>query len=127
MDRTSDAGGPLEVRPSSVDGRGIFACRHISSGERIGYFEGRGTDRPTYHSVNFDGENVEPTGDLRFLNNSCDANAEFRGRWLFSRRDIAHDEEVTIDYMATEDTISNPFSCRCGSANCRKVLGDFRP
>jgi SET domain-containing protein len=123
----SPEANPLEVRPSAIAGRGIFAKRPIVDAERIGYFEGRQIDHPTYHSVMFGDIHVEPSGDLRFLNNSCDANAEFRGRSLFARRAIAHDEEVTIDYLATEETISNPFSCHCGSSNCRGVLGDPPP
>jgi SET domain-containing protein len=75
--------------------------------------------------VTFGDENVEPSGDLRYLNNSCEANSEFRGRSLFARRAIAPDEEVTIDYLATEEEISSPFLCHCGSANCRKVVGNL--
>jgi SET domain-containing protein len=116
---------PLEVRPSAIAGRGIFAKRAIAEAERIGYFEGLQIDHPTYHSVMFGDVHVEPSGDLRYLNNSCDANAEFRGRSLYARKAIPLDGEVTIDYLATEETISSPFSCHCGAPNCRKVLGDL--
>ena len=121
----SSEANPLEVRPSEIAGRGLFARRALAERERIGHFEGVTIDHPTYHSVTFGDEIVEPSGDLRYLNNSCDANSEFRGRSLFARRPIAQDEEVTIDYLATEETISSPFVCHCGSANCRKVVGDL--
>jgi hypothetical protein len=64
----------------------------------------------------------------RFINHSCDPNAELQ-RWtvagltrigIFSTKDIAAGEEITYDYQffTSEET-----ACRCGAANCRGYLG----
>lgn len=64
----------------------------------------------------------------RFINHSCDPNAELQ-RWqvkgytrigIFALRDIAAGEEITYDYQffTAEET-----ACRCGTAKCRGYLG----
>jgi len=66
--------------------------------------------------------------NARFINHSCDPNAELQ-RWnvggldriaIFAVRDIAEGEEVTYDYQffTSEET-----KCECGAARCRGFLG----
>jgi SET domain-containing protein len=39
-------------------------------------------------------------------------------------RDIAPDEELTIDYATCYDTRMTPFDCQCGSPQCRgRIVG----
>ena len=86
---------------------------------KITYFEGRETDQDTRYSLLLDGKRIEPTGELKYLNHSCNPNAYFSDRWLVASRDISIGDEITIDYFATENMISYPFICHCGAENCR--------
>jgi hypothetical protein len=44
------------------------------------------------------------------------------GQMVFvARRDIAAGEELTLDY-ATIDHDSEPMACRCGAADCRRLI-----
>jgi hypothetical protein len=113
----------LTSASSSVGGTGVFAVEEILAGETLGYFEGHEVAAPTGFSLTFDGKIIEPTSGLRHLNHSCSANAEFRGRYLVAKRSIARDEEVLIDYLATEADVSIPFECNCGSKRCRGHIG----
>lgn len=111
----------VRVGPSSVHGKGVFAKIGFAQGQRIGYFEGYEVSSDTLHSffVKATGQRIEPTGPLRYLNHSCDANAHFEGLWLCASHDIKEGEEITIDYSETEQPISNSFVCMCGASNCR--------
>jgi SET domain-containing protein len=109
----------LSVEESPIQGKGVFAERSLHAGERIGYFEGYQVDHDTAYSLTFGNRRIEPTGILRHLNHSCSPNAWFQGRRLTALREIAPGEEITIDYIATESTISHHFHCDCMSKNCR--------
>ena len=109
-----------------VDGKGncVFAKKDIMAGEMIGYCEGYEISNHTKYSLYLEGKIIEATGILRNLSHSCDPNAFFIDdkRWLYALRDIQKGMEITIDYERTEAIISNPFICRCGSPNCRRVI-----
>lgn len=105
--------------PSRIHGIGVFARAEFSSGERIAYFRGYEIDRDTPYSLVLDGKRIEPTGELRYLNHSCSPNARFSSRWLVASDDISAGEEITVDYLATENMIYHHFVCKCGAHNCR--------
>lgn len=109
-------------RKSSVQGRGVFAASSLSAGQTIAYFEGYETDQNTRYALSADGKRFEGTGELRYINHSCDPNSHFDGRSLIASRDIAEGEEILIDYLATEDTIFSHFQCHCGADNCRGTI-----
>lgn len=69
--------------------------------------------------------------DGRFVNHSCAPNCEIQ-KWsvnglfrmaLFSLRDIRPDEELTYDYNFSLFNPSEGQPCRCGSEQCRGVIG----
>ena len=107
------------IKPSPIHGKGVFAWTRLSRGQRIVNFEGYEIDHDTRYSLVLDGKRIEPTGKLRYLNHSCAPNAHFYGRRLVASRDIFHGEEITIDYLATENMIYHHFTCKCGAKNCR--------
>ena len=107
----------------TAKGEAVFALIDIPRNAEIGEFEGYEVDHDTQHSLTLDGVTIEPTGILRFLSHSCEPNAYFKGRMLFAMRLIKKEEEITIDYMVTEQSFSHPFECRCGSSKSRKKLG----
>jgi hypothetical protein len=111
-----------------VDGKGkcVFAKTNIIPGETIGYFEGYEIYSNTMYSLSLEGKIIEATGILRNLSHSCDPNASFEkgGRWLYALKNIEKGTEVTIDYERTERILCAPFVCKCGSPNCRGVIGN---
>jgi hypothetical protein len=112
----------IVIQQSPIHGKGVFARTKLSAGQKIAYFEGYEIDHDTRYSLGLDGKRIEPTGKLRYLNHSCAQNAHFRGRWLVASRDISHDEEITVDYLATENMIYHHFTCKCGAKNCQKLI-----
>ena len=53
-------------------------------------------------------------------NHSCDPNTAYDGLNVIATRDIALNEELTLDYATFLDETMEPFNCECGSGNCRK-------
>ena len=106
--RENDAelGELVEVRPSSIHGRGVFAVRAIARDEYIGTFFGPPARRDGMHVLGVhDGESDSASvvgrigrNMLRFINHAAACNAEFDGFDLYALRAIASDEEITIDY-----------------------------
>jgi SET domain-containing protein len=46
-----------------------------------------------------------------------------RGEYVFrALRSVAAGEEVSWDYETFESELSNPFECRCGASNCRRLI-----
>jgi SET domain-containing protein len=115
----NDSERSLTVRKSPIQGRGVFAKRSLNTGKQIAYFEGYEIDYETAYSLTFGNKRIEPTGILKHLNHSCSPNTWFQGRWLIASREIKPGEEITIDYIATEPTISHHFHCDCMSKNCK--------
>lgn len=147
----STPAAPIAVRRSRVQGRGVFATRHIAPGERIVEYLGmrlthaeadaecpddEKVDR--HHTFLFavDDRTVIDGGrngnDARFINHSCDPNCEVvidrRRVFIHALRDIAEGEELFYDYWYQTDdsyTLSDLrriYPCRCGSGRCRGTL-----
>lgn len=100
----------VEVRESKVHGLGVFATRNFGSGEVVARFAGRRVDREGMYVVpQVDAlgktDHVELSGDVRFLNHSCSANAKLVRFALVAVKPIPRGKEVTIDY--------GPGACSC--------------
>ena len=130
----------VEVRPSGIEGLGIFATRAFRAGERIRRINvvrevtaeaplredlGERFDHCSYP----DGRVVLFGFPDRHINHSCDPNAweryEDDGSCLVARRDIAPGEEITCDYTVN---IAGGTAWPCGSGAPRclgQVRGDF--
>ncbi len=68
---------------------------------------------------------LEPPGV--FTNHSCQPNAGIRGDvFLVALRDLRAGEEIRFDYSTTMDEDHWTLECRCGSPNCRGLIGDFK-
>lgn len=125
---------PVQVRPSGIEGRGVFATRPFDTGEVI--------LRIAHNSVvNSEAEIPEewqnrwhwidnlPDGRLllmdepeRYINASCDPTAytRFTGNDcdVVARRPLKPGDEITTDYMIS--THNEPeWECRCGTPRCR--------
>ncbi|MGL4667066.1 MAG: SET domain-containing protein [Saezia sp.] len=140
----------LEVKHSSVHGKGLFALRAIPKGEKIIEYEGEhisweeaddrhphNPDDP-YHTFYFQLESsfVIDGGvngnESRWMNHSCDPNTEAYEEddervFIYAIKDIAAGEEVTYNYRLVLDEAYTPeleacYQCRCGSKNCRGTM-----
>ncbi|MGH7301098.1 MAG: SET domain-containing protein [Candidatus Rokuibacteriota bacterium] len=88
-----------EVRPSPIQGKGLFATRAVAKGEI-----------------------PERDASMLYTNHSCDPNLAIQGQIvLVAMRDIAPGEELTIDWATTDDG-DHEMQCRCGSAHCRGTV-----
>jgi len=56
------------------------------------------------------------------INHSCDPNAWLDGLNLAARRKIAAGEQITMDYGTFCNETLEPFTCTCGSSECRGVI-----
>lgn len=130
----------VQVRPSRIDGLGIFAERAFRAGERIRTInvvrevtaaaplrEEHGK-RAVYCAYP-NGRTVLYGPPDRHTNHSCDPNAyEMHDRdatYLVARRAIAPGDEVTCDYNINIVN-GTAWPCHCGAARCRgEVVGDF--
>lgn len=133
----------IDVRPSAIEGLGVFAARSFRMGERIRRVNivREVTDAAPLRPEA--GERIEhcayPSGKVvlwgfpdRHLNHTCDPNAytyeEGDGSavvYLVARRAIRADEELTVDYIVNTAGGSS-WPCHCGTARCRgATVGDF--
>jgi uncharacterized protein len=130
----------VEVKPSPIEGLGVFACRAFDAGERIrrvNVVREITADAPLrkdlgerFDHCDYSNNKVMLIGfPDRHLNHSCDPDAyiqyEEDGCYVVARRRITAGEEVTCDYNVN---IANgsAWPCHCGSRRCLgTVLGDF--
>ena len=75
-------------------------------------------ENPTKTSIQFENKHFED--DIgRYINHNCDPNtkiiklAKTDDIVLIPIKDIAINEEITINYNATEEKLSHPFKCDC--------------
>ena len=138
---------PIEVRDSSIHGRGAFATRPIRKGRRIIEYTGEhmpwdvasATEDPDDpHTFIFglsDGNQVINAAingnDARWINHSCDPNCEAIEEgdrvFIYALRDLEPGEELFYDYGLEIDEPRSPemekqFACFCGARNCRGTL-----
>ncbi len=128
----------LRIGWDTGEGRAV-ATRAISPGATIAQLDGTQVSEPTHFTVQIgEQEHLDPQGyapDERgngvrawgYLNHVCEPNAAVHGRTLLALRPIAHGEEVSIHYAATEFEMAEPFTCHCGGANCLGELRGYRP
>jgi len=138
MERGSRGEPLVEVRPSGIHGRGLFARRSFRRGDCIGVMRGTVIRAKFSPETSHVGPNwvglgwgewiiLERGNPVRFSNHACQPNVIVgRGRRLIALRPIAAGDEILLDYSTTEVDPYWRFSCRCGSAACRGAIGPFQ-
>ena len=140
----------VEVRPSPVAGRGVFALRRIRKGTLLLEYTGERISRAEADR-RYDDEAAGPDShvllfaldrrtvldgavggsDARFINHSCEPNCEAvieDGRIVFrALRTIQPDEELGYDYRLEKPgprtrEVEALYPCRCGASSCRGTL-----
>lgn len=128
----------LEVGPSVIDGKGVFAKESIPARRKIGEMRGeivsvrearrRIDGRRRIHVVEVSARSaIDATHSdsaLRHVNHSCAPNAVLRIRQgraeFYAIRDIEPGEEICADYG--ESHHEGRLRCRCGAPNCKGRL-----
>ena len=126
------------VRPSLIDGHGVFAAEFVPPHAKIGEIRGeaiscaegrrRAVRLHRIMIVEISGKTAidasRSTDPMRFTNHSCQANARLAinaGRIEFySLRPIAPGEEITVNYGRTHH--EGKLRCRCGAPGCVGAL-----
>jgi len=126
------------VRKSPIHGRGLFAIKPIKKGETVAVKGGHIFDRKKLKEIQPRlgpaeiqiGEDLfigpltrgQREGSMIFSNHSCDPNIGVAGQIVFvALRNIRAGEELTHDWATTDDDTYR-LKCKCGAANCRRVI-----
>lgn len=113
-------------------GIGVFAAVDFKANQPVGRVEGtiHPSDYRSDYCMSFDDGALEPEEPYRFVNHSCEPNCELieweitneetnekvYELWLHTIREIAKNEQLTIDY-GWDWKAAIP--CLCGSSKCR--------
>ena len=139
---------PVQIRPSGVHGRGVYATQFIPEDTRIIEYTGQRVawedapnDEDDPHTFNFgleNGEVIDPEvggNEARWINHCCDPNCEAIEEddriFIYAIRDIQPGEELFYDYALELDEpitkeLKQEFACHCGSSNCRGTMLDLK-
>ena len=139
----------MEVQPSRVLGKGVFALCHMAAGETLIEYVGqvismeeairRHPHDPmdpnhTFYFQLGDGRVIDGLhggNDSRWINHSCRPNCvpdEVNGRiFIKTRRPVFRGEELTFDYDLVSDEpmtaeLKARYACRCGVRKCRGTM-----
>ena len=127
-----------EIKPSPIQGRGLFARAAIAAGEIVAVKGGYVMTAPQWRALEpalgpaeiqiaedlviAPATTGEREDSMLFTNHSCDPNIALQGQIVFvAMRDIAAGEELTHDWATTDDG-DYTMTCRCGSARCRGTV-----
>jgi SET domain-containing protein len=128
----------LEIRATRKYGKGVFAAEDIEKGRIVWVLDGERMDAlDLVERVNADAENINDPLQIgkrtyidldevsRTFNHSCNPSTGIRKTSeMFALRGIKKGEELTYDYSATIAPTEWKMRCKCGSRNCRGILGD---
>lgn len=129
---------PMEVKPSAIDGRGLFTTVTLRPRQKIGEYEGElitqreGRKRAKTQKwiaiveVN-NGKSIDAgkkTTGFRFINHSCTPNTFMRilgeRAEFYALHSIKAGAELTLDYRDSHHDGKLP--CTCHSHNCRRFI-----
>jgi SET domain/D-ala D-ala ligase C-terminus len=132
---------PYYIKGNSIAGFGIYASRDIFCNELIFKGEERSQRLVTRRWVERHWGPAEQENFRRYAyalsnevyllwdddpagwapqNHSCQPNTAYDGLNVKALRNIAKNEELTLDYASFLDEHMEPFECHCGAPNCRK-------
>ncbi len=122
-----------EVRPSPIDGLGLFATSPIPAGEVVLRLGGVLIDddalaalTPPYSSLTVaHGHHLllDPVHPARYGNHSCDPTLwHADATTLVARADVPAGAELTVDYATHTGVGTWRMDCRCGTSRCRGAV-----
>ena len=134
----------VAVRPSPIAGRGLFATEDLPGGTVVSRLGGRLVDAPELRRLIEESAAgrapyvdsivvaqdrhlvLEPGGDNRFGNHSCDPNLGWVDEYtLATMADVPAGDELVNDYAMSTADAEYVLRCHCPSYRCRQmVAGD---
>lgn len=124
------------IGKSDINGKGIILAKDVKKdevilifkGKEVCYTEGVWWRGPNWLQVGYvRWIKPEPGAVGNYLNHSCNPTAGIHGKnKIVATRPLKKGEEVTIDYALSETYPLWHMRCRCGSANCRKVVKPYQ-
>lgn len=124
----------IHIGKSNINGKGLFAGEAVHKGELIQYIAGKRVKKlpktkedaltiPNWYGLSRQFWIDPGESPFRYLNHSCDPNAAISGtKSLVAMRDIAEDEEITMDYSMTDADPLWEMRCTCGTKQCRHII-----
>ncbi|MFH1400182.1 MAG: SET domain-containing protein-lysine N-methyltransferase [Nanoarchaeota archaeon] len=125
----------VAIRDSPIEGKGVYAARPFKKGDIV--FDWRNAPHLTAQELKRlddeqqkyiwhgkDGPVLVPEPE-RYVNHSCDSNTFVDDYRDIAKRDITRGEEITSDY-SLDSSLDVPFDCNCGTARCKKRIGNTR-
>jgi len=126
------------VRPSPIEGLGLFARVPLPAGVVVSRFGGRLVGAAELADLIADPTTgyvdtvafaagvhpvLPPDTPNGKGNHSCDPNLWWTGTCeLSTRREVAAGEELTVDYATLTDDADFTLDCTCGAATCRGTV-----
>ncbi len=112
------------------------AVAHIAAGETVAAFGGSCISGGALSALPTEqqGRSIQIDEDLHMagsvfadaadmVNHSCSPNCGIvSGVVVVAMRDIAPGEELTYDYAMTDGSVTDTFTCHCGSPHCRGTI-----
>ena len=129
---------PLEVKPSHIQGLGLYTKIALRARQKLGEYEGelisrregrRRAKNQQYIAIvevnnNKSIDGAKATSGFRFINHSCTPNTFMRiigeRAEFYALRPIKAGTELTLDYK--ESHHDGKLSCSCHSPTCRRFL-----
>ena len=120
----------IEIRQSTISGRGVFARRQFRKGETVLTWDvSRKIRRDSIDSLSSEEHHfLNPFDDAffvllgepeRYVNHPCAKNTRVEQFTDIAMRDILPGGEITSDYRSGGAVVD--FVCRCGAPNCCKA------
>lgn len=128
------------TKGNAIAGFGIYATRNIEQGEIIFKGEEKAQRIVTKPFVDVNWNEKQKVDFARYAypisknvyilwdedarewapqNHSCNANTHYVGLNVIASKNIAKDEELTLDYATFLNDKAQEFECKCGATNCR--------
>lgn len=124
------------VKPSPINGFGVFADQDIKRGEIVVRWDNTRELSQTDYAIlalterNYieirDGKIFLLGEPERYINHSCDPNTSSVGNSDIASRDIKRGEEITTDF-SNFFLPNGSFTCTCHSPKCRGVIEGRMP
>ena len=105
----------MEVK--DVNGmKGLFALKSYQCGDVICLVTGNKIATPSRTSLQIGpNSHLDVKAPIMFINHSCNGNISFKNNTFVAIKGINCGDEITFNYLETEEILSNPFLCRdCG-------------
>jgi tyrocidine synthetase-3 len=115
----------FDIIHSAEFGDGIISLTSFEPGNIVFSFTGDILQHTTLYTLQITpGKYIQDPFVMGKVLHSCDPNllCDMQSFSFFALKNIRPGDYLTMDYESTEDVLSRPFQCCCGTAKCRGVI-----